>query len=532
MNVPNITPHFLDRAVEYYGDVVGVIADDGTEFTYDEFGHRVNRLSNALLDLGLEEGNHVAIVSQNTHWCLETLYAVQQLGMVFVPLNYRLIESDYQYLLSDSEADAVLVDYEFAEKVDPVRDDVPADQFICYKAERAKGSWTDYDELIEGASKSQPDRPDIQEDDEATINYTSGTTGPPKGVVRTHRTNFSNAITHALNVQLKDDTVYLWTLPMFHVEGWSNMYTITGVGGTHVCFRDFSAEAAFERIREYNVSYLSGAPTVLNRLLEYNEETDDLVTAGENSVTISTAAASPPRATIEAIEDDLGWDLYHFYGHTESGPYTTSYSPRRIDSKGRVAVKTKQGIPSIGNEMRVVDKQGNDVPRDDETMGEIVLKGNLVFDRYWNKPQKTEEAFSDRVDGWFHSGDLGTIDENGFVTIKDRKKDVIISGGENISTLEVEDAIYDIPDVVRATVIPVPHDEWGETPKALIITRNDSKLTESDVITHCKDKLASFKAPTSVEFVNDLPETSTGKIKKHELREKYWEDEDQAIGSG
>lgn len=197
-----------------------------------------------------------------------------------------------------------------------------------------------------------------------------------------------------------------------------------------------------------------------------------------------------------------------------------------------MTIKPKQGIPTIGNRMRVVDADGNDVPRDDETMGEVVLKGNLVFDRYWNKPEKTERAFNDRVEGWFHSGDLGTMDQNGFVTLKDRKKDVIISGGENISSLEIEDAIYDIDGVSKATVIPVPHDEWGETPKALIVPQEGADLTEADVVAHCKAVLASYKAPTEVEFVDDLPETATGKVQKHVLRERHWEDEDRMIGGG
>jgi fatty-acyl-CoA synthase len=532
MNVPTLTTQFLDRAETYYSDVTGVIADDGTEYTYGDVVDRVNRLSNALLELGVEQGDRVAAVTPNTHWCIEAVFATQQIGGIFTPLNYRLVPDDYEYLLSDSGATVVLVDYEYADKIDGIREAVPAESFVCYRAEQADGEWLDYESLLEEAAAEQPERPEIDEDDDAAINYTSGTTGDPKGVVRTHRTDFMNAISHAYKVNFKDDGVYLWTLPMFHVHGWGALYMVTGVGGTHVCLRDFSAEAVFERIREYDVSYLSGAPTVLNRLLEHNEATDDLVTAGENDVTISTAAASPPTSTIKSIEDDFGWELIHFYGHTESGPYTTSNSPARIAEEGRMKIKPKQGIPTIGNHMRVVDEDGNDVPRDDQTIGEIILKGNLVFDRYWNKPEKTEQAFNDRVEGWFHGGDLGTVDENGFITLKDRKKDIIISGGENISSLEIEDAIYDLDGVSKATVIPVPHDEWGETPKALVVTTPGADLTEDDVIAHCKDVLAGYKAPTSVEIVDELPTNATGKVQKHELREQYWEDEDRLIGGG
>jgi len=532
MNVPIVTPYFLDRANDYYADKTGVIAHDGTEYTYAELTERVNRLSNVLVDFGVGQGDRVAVLSPNTHWCIEAMFATQQLGGVFVPLNYRLTPADYEYLLDDCGAKVVIADYDYADKLSGLRENAPAEEFVAYKADRVEGDWLDYDDLLSGASAEQPERPDIDEDDVASINYTSGTTGDPKGVVRTHRTDFFNAMTHAYNVGLRDDTVYLWTLPMFHVNGWGNMYTITGVGGTHVCQRAFDAEDVFRRVRDYDVSYISGAPTVLNMLLEYNEEHDDFETTGDNPVTISTAGAAPPQATISAVEDDLGWTIMHFYGHTESGPYTTSHSPTRIDEVGRMKIKPKQGMPSLGNRLRVVDEDGNDVPRDDETMGEIVMKGNLVFDRYWNKPEETEEAFHDRVDGWFHGGDLGTVDENGFITLKDRKKDIIVSGGENISSLEIEDTIYDMPEVAKATVIPVPHDEWGETPKVFIVLKEGAELTEDDVIQHCRDTLAHYKAPSQVEFVQSLPETATGKVQKHVLREQEWEDEDRLIGGG
>ncbi|MFB6311180.1 MAG: class I adenylate-forming enzyme family protein, partial [Salinirussus sp.] len=335
---------------------------------------------------------------------------------------------------------------------------------------------------------------------------------------------------HAFNAELKDDVVYLWTLPMFHVNGWGSMYHITGLGGTHICLREFDPATVFERIREHDVSYLSGAPTVLNRLLEYEDRHDELTTTGDSSVTISTAGAPPPQATIASIEDDFEWDLIHFYGHTESGPYMTSHAPKRIDQRGRMEIKPKQGLPGLTQQVRVVDAEGEDVPRDDETIGEVILKGNLVFDRYWDKPEETNEAFHDRVDGWFHSGDLGTLDEDGFLTLKDRKKDIIISGGENISSIEVEDVIYDLEAVAKATVIPIPHDEWGETPKALIVLKPDASLTEEEVMEHCRERLASYKLPSVIEFVDDLPETATGKVKKHELREEHWADEERMIG--
>lgn len=532
MHVPATTVHFFDRATKYYDDVVGVITDEGTKYTYGEFADRVHRLSHALQDLGVTKGDRVAVISPNTHWCLETLFAVHQLGAIFVPLNYRLIESDYEYLLSDSGAHVVLADYEYADKIEAIREDVPAHHFVGYRSDRIDGDWTAYEDLLGEYPAEQPVRPDIGETDEASINYTSGTTGDPKGVVRTHRTDVWNAVIHSLNMELKDDDTYLWTLPMFHVNGWGNMYTITGIGGTHVCLRSFEPGKALSRIQEHDVSYLSGAPTVLNRLLEYHEDNPAAATSGTAAVRISTAGAAPPRATIEAVEDDLGWELYHFFGHTESGPYTTSYSPRRITEHGRVQIKRQQGIPSLTNELRVVDEAGEDVPQDDETMGEVVLRGNLVMDRYWQKPGETDKAFNDRVEGWFHSGDLATIDANGMISICDRKKDIIVSGGENISSIEIEDVFYDHPDVVKAAVIPIPSEDWGETPKALLITRPDADLTPETAREFAQERLASFKVPREIELVDELPETATGKVQKYELRQEHWKDEDRMVGEG
>jgi fatty-acyl-CoA synthase len=269
------------------------------------------------------------------------------------------------------------------------------------------------------------------------------------------------------------------------------------------------------------VTYLCGAPTVLEQLIDHYQ-THDVPATGDKPVRIATAASPPPEATIRTVEDELGWDILHVYGLTETGPLiTTSNSPRRIESEGRFTIKTRQGHAMLGTELRVVDEDGEDVPPDDETMGEIVVRGNQVMDRYWNKPERTRDAFSGRVDGWFHTGDFATIDEREMISIKDRKKDVIISGGENISSVEVEDTLYDHPDIERVAVIGVPHEKWGETPKAIVVPAVGADLTEQGVIEFARDNLAHFKCPTVVEFVDGLPETSTGKIRKVELRESH-----------
>jgi fatty-acyl-CoA synthase len=334
---------------------------------------------------------------------------------------------------------------------------------------------------------------------------------------------------HSHHVEFEDDDTLLWTSPMFHINGWGHIYGLTGIGGRHVIQRQFDPATVFERINEYDVSYLGGAPTVLNMLLEYYEDAD-VPSTGEKDVRVETAASPPPKKTIRRTEDELDWRIIHAYGATETGPIvTTSNSRRKIDQGDKYDIINKPGFATLNTEIKVVDEDGDVVPTDDQTKGEVVVRGNQVLDRYWNKPQKTEQAFNDRIDGWFHTGDIATWDENHMLTIVDRKKDIIISGGENISSIEVQDTIYDHPEVKVAAVIGVPHEKWGETPKALVVKREGSDLTEDELIEFCRDRLAHYKCPTSVEFREDLPQTSTGKIQKFELREEHWDNEERDV---
>ena len=526
-----LTLDFLDRAVDLYDDVVGVIAHDGTEYTYEEVNERVNRLAHALDGRGIDQGDKVALLSPNTHYFIETLYAVNKLGAVSVPMNYRLKPREYEYILNDCDADLVIADYDYADKVEAIREDVPAEEFVGYEADHIDGDWEDYEAFLDGHSTAEPDRPDISEDDDATINYTSGTTGDPKGVVRTHRTEHWHAIVLNQHMEIMDDDNYLWTLPMFHCNGWGHTYAITGTGGTHVCQRTFDAADTFRRVREYDVTFMCGAPTVLNALIQYYEdEGGDVVTTGDRDVRIATAGSAPATATIETVEDEFDWRIIHIYGLTETAPIiTSSNSPRRLSERGR-GLKVKQGAETLCTDLRVVDEDGNDVPRDGGTIGEVVVRGNQVMDRYLNKPEITEEAFSDRIEGYFHTGDLATIDEDGMISIQDRKKDIIISGGENISSIEVEDALYDHPGILKAAVVPVPSEKWGETPKAIVVPHEGADPGEEKIIEFVKERIANYKAPTSVEFWDDLPETATGKVQKYEIREEYWEGEERMVG--
>ncbi|MDG5817389.1 long-chain-fatty-acid--CoA ligase [Natronococcus sp. A-GB7] len=540
MEVPLLVTDFLDRARKYYGDEEAVVATTGERYTYDEFGDRADRLSAVLQERGIEKGDRVAVLDPNTHYQLEAAYGIMQLGAIHTPLNYRLTPADYEYMLNDAGVDAVVADYEYAHKIDAVREEVPTETFIATDAdalEDCDGEWLDFEEVIAEADADY-DRPEMSEDDVITINYTSGTTGDPKGVMRTHRTESLHAQLVTIHHEIRDDDVYLWTLPMFHVNGWGHIYAITGMGAKHVCTRGTDAETNLRQIREEDVSFLCCAPTVLTLFEEYLED-NKVPTTGDAPMRVTAAGAAPPESIIETVETEFGWHFRQLYGATETGPLIGTSATRRLideDSEERFALKKRQGIAPLATEVEVVDDDGNEVPWDDETIGEIVVRGNQVMDGYWEKPEETEEAFDDKREGWFHTGDLAVVNEDGLMAIQDRKKDIIISGGENISSIELEDTLFDHPDVGDVAIIPAPSEKWGETPKAFVVPANgdpeNPPVTEDDLTAYTRERLAGYKVVHQVEFVDELPKTATGKIQKYELREREWEDEESMVGQG
>ncbi|WP_049921874.1 long-chain-fatty-acid--CoA ligase [Halopiger djelfimassiliensis] len=538
MHKPLLVTDFLDRARKHYGDDEAVVATTGERFTYDELGERADRFAAALQDRGIEKGDRVAVLDPNTHYHLAAAYGTMQAGAIHTPLNYRLTPDDFSYMLEDAGVDAIYADSEYADRIDPIRDEVPTETFITNDVDAVEGgAWDAFDDVLEAAG-TEYDRPEMSEDEIVTINYTSGTTGDPKGVCRTHRAETLHAYLIATHQEISDDDVYLWTLPMFHVNGWGHIYAITGMGAKHVCTRGVDAGDVFEAVRAEDVSYLCGAPTVLNMLIDYYGEHDP-ETTGANDVRIATAGSAPPEATIRTVEDEFGWYLKHVYGATETGPLITTSDARRKfddDDSDRFAIKKRQGLGYLGTEVRVVDEDGTDVARDDASIGEIVVRGNQVMEKYWNKPEETEEAFTDRVEGYYHTGDLAVVDENGMISIQDRKKDIIISGGENISSIELEDTLFDHPEVSDVAVVPAPSEEWGETPKAFVVPANgdpdDPSVTTDELVEFTRDNLAGYKAVREVEFVEELPTTATGKVQKYELRQEEWEDEDRMVGQG
>ncbi|MFC6906165.1 long-chain-fatty-acid--CoA ligase [Halalkalicoccus tibetensis] len=535
MHKPLLTTDFLDRARRHYGDREAVVATTEERYTYDELGERVDRLSAALQERGIGKGDRVAVLDPNTHYHLEAAYAIMQLGAIHTPLNYRLVPDDFEYVLNDAGVTAVIADHEHAGKIEPIRDSVPTELYVSNDAGATEGDWEDFETLID--RNGEYDRPEMSEDEVITINYTSGTTGDPKGVCRTHRGETIHAYLVSVHQEVRDDDVYLWTLPMFHVNGWGHIYAVTGMGAKHVCTRGIDAEWILETVREEGVSYLCAAPTVLNMLIERYEETGE-DTRGTNPVRAATAGAAPPEATIRTIEDEFGWHLKHVYGATETGPLITTSDAGRLLPEGteRFSIKKRQGLGYLGTDVRVVDEDGADVPRDEGTIGEIVVRGNQVMDGYWEKPEATEEAFSERIEGYYHTGDLAVVDEHGMVSIQDRKKDIIISGGENISSIELEDTLFEHPEVADAAVIPAPSEKWGETPKAFVVPANgdpENPGTSAEAIAEfTRERLAGYKAVHEVEFVEELPTTATGKIQKFELRQKEWDEEDRMVGEG
>jgi fatty-acyl-CoA synthase len=537
MHKPLLVTDFLDRARKYYGDEEAVVATTGERFTYGELAERADRFAAALQKRGIEKGDRVAVLDPNTHYHLTAAYGTMQVGGVHTPLNYRLVPEDFEYILSDAEVDAIYADYEYADRIQAVRDSVPTETFVTNDTAAVEGDWESFDEILDG-TEPEYERPEMAEDEVITINYTSGTTGDPKGVMRTHRNETLHAYLVAIHQELREDDVYLWTLPMFHVNGWGHIYAVTGMGATHVCTRGVDAEWLFETIREEDVSYLCGAPTVLNMLIDYYGEHEP-ETSGENDVRIATAGSSPPEATIRTVEDEFGWHLKHVYGATETGPLITTSDARRLydeDSRARFEMKKRQGLSFLGTDVRVVDEDGEDVPWDDETIGEIVVSGNQVMDGYWNKPDATAQAFNERREGYYHMGDLATVDEDGMILIQDRKKDIIISGGENISSIELEDTLFEHDAVSNVAIVPAPSDQWGETPKAFVVPESgdpdEPGVTEDELVEFTSEQLASYKAVRRVEFVEELPTTATGKVQKYELRSREWEDEDRMVGQG
>jgi fatty-acyl-CoA synthase len=514
MQLPLTPLDFARRARKLYSQREAVV-DGVRRLTYGQFFERCDRWSSVLQHLGVRQHDRVAYIAPNTSAQLESFYAVPQIGAVLVPLNYRLTPEDFLYLINHSGARVVCAHSDYLESVDSIRSRIPqVEHFVALEGARA--GWLDYEALLAEA-KGACVRPEIRESDLLTINYTSGTTSRPKGVMITHRNAYMNVVGTLIHQHMTRADRYLWTLPMFHANGWTFVWTVTAVGAAHLCLRKVDPRAVFELIARERVSMLCAAPTVLIDLANAPAEWRRTTPRG---VRVLTAGAAPAAATIERIEGDLGWVVTHVYGLTETAPFITICEPGpeldQLSCAERATLKVRQGVELItSGETRVVDEEGNDVPLDGLTIGEIVARGNVVMEGYYNDAAATAASLRD---GWFRTGDAAVVHPDSYVEIRDRLKDVIISGGENISSVEVEGVLLGHPAVQEAAIVGLPHPRWGEAPHAFVVTKRGAAVTESELCEFTRARLAHFKAPHGVTFVAELPKTATGKIQKYILR--------------
>ena len=523
MEAPLTPLDFARRARKLYPEREAVV-DGALRLTYEGFLSRCDRWSGALQRLGVGRGDRVAYISPNTHRHLESFYAVPQIGAVLVPINFRLTADDFEYIINHCGATAVCAHSDQLEVVETIRARLPhVRHFVALEGTRE--GWLDYEQLLTAEAGSFEPAP-IDERGLLTINYTSGTTSRPKGVMITHRNAYMNVVGTLIHVPMTCADRYLWTLPMFHANGWTFTWIVTAVGGAHICLRKVDAALIFDLMDREAITMLCAAPTVLISVAGAPAE---VRRRSRVPVRVLTAGAPPAAATIQRVQDDLGWQLTHVYGLTETSPFITVCESRPVHGEmspeEQFRIKARQGVELItSGELRVVDPDGNatsetigaEVPWDGRTLGEIVVRGNVVMEGYYNDPEATAAAFAG---GWFHSGDGAVVHPDGYVEIRDRFKDVIISGGENISSVEVEGVLLQHPAVVEAAVVGVPDAKWGEVPQAFVVLRPGAEVTEDALREFVRSRLAHFKAPRGFTFVPELPKTATGKIQKYVLRQ-------------
>ena len=510
-----LTPlEFARRARRIYADREALV-DGGVRLSYRQFFERCDRWSGVMQGLGLRQGDRIAYIAPNTHAQLESFYAVPQIGGVLVPVNYRLTAEDFAYIINHSGARMVCVHSDYLDAVDGIRAELPGvEWFVALDA--AREGWLDYEALL---ATTLPEfyQPEIGESDLISINYTSGTTARPKGVMITHRNAWINVVGVLSHHSITPKDRYLWTLPMFHANGWTFVWIITARGGTHLCLPKVAPAEIFQLIREERASLFCAAPTVL---IGIANAPDELRAGAPRGLRVFTAGAPPAAATIERIEEEFGWELTQWYGLTETSPFITVCEERPenegLSARERAVIKARQGVELVtSGELKVVDEAGVEVPRDGKTLGEIVVRGNAVMKGYFNDPENTARAMAG---GWFHSGDAAVVHADGHAEIRDRFKDVIISGGENISSVEVEGVLLRHPSVQEVAVVGMPHERWGESPHAFVVLRPGVMAEGDELKQFARDHLAHFKVPQWVSFVNELPKTATGKIQKFVLR--------------
>ncbi len=542
MIVPLNEYDFLKRAIVAHSSKEAIVCGD-VRLTYSEFGERVNRWANAMSDLGVRKGDRVAMLSQNCHRILEAFFATPLLGSILMPLNFRLVPDDFEYILNHGGAKVLIVEQGLTHLIDPIRDKLKTiERFVVALNEpeawfdndpgggfRGEDDWTDYESLLAAAPPDLPPSVEIDENEASALLYTSGTTGRPKGVMLTHRNLYINAMNSICEFGVHERDVYLHTLAQFHCNGWGVPYAVTGMGGTHVIVKKFEPAPFFDLVIREKVTFACMPPTMINMALNHTLTPESLANLPK-AMRVGTAGSAPPMATIQGAQEKLGWKVIQIYGLTETSPFlTVSKVKPGMDNwseQEKLRFQTKTGYPMIGVDVRVVDEGDSDVRPDSGEVGEVITRANVVMAGYWRQPEATDAVI---VDGWFHTGDMAMIDSEGFIEVCDRKKDLIISGGENISSIEVEGFLYKHPAVLEAAVVAAPDERWGEVPYAIVVLKPGASAGEPDLIEFCRESLAHYKCPKRIEFIESLPRTATGKIQKNVLRDRVWKGQTKRV---
>jgi fatty-acyl-CoA synthase len=521
MIIPLTPLRFLRYSSQQFPRRTAVVCGD-QRFTYAQFSDRTARQAGALRSLGVKSGERVAFLGANCHRLLEGYYGVVEAGGVLLPLNIRLASQELAYILNDSEADVLFFEEQFIPLVESFRQDLRSVKHFIPLDFKPSQPWMapkNYEKMLAEAAPYRADVMLVDENSLAELFYTSGTSANPKGVMLTHRNIYLHALNVAIAFGAKSDSVELHTIPLFHANGWGVAHSLTYVGGKHVMMRKFETTEVFRLIEREGAQSLSVVPAMATALVNCPDRPKFNLKSLER-MSLGGAASSP--TLVRDVEEKLGCACYSGYGLTETAPVlTTARMKAGLDWEGPARYEklasTGHAIPGV--EIRVVDPDDNDVPRDGKSIGEIVARSDGVMEGYWKQPEATEQVMRN---GWFHTGDMATMDENGYALIVDRKKDIIVSGGENISSLEVEKALLAHPGIYEVAVIPVPDERWGEVPKALVVMKPGVTTTENEVLEFCRGRLTHYKCPRTVEFLETLPRTGTGKVLKKELRKKYW----------
>ncbi len=530
----------LTKAVKLFPQKRAIVCGD-RHWTYQEFHSRVLRLSRCLKSFRLGKGDKVAILHPNCHTFLEAYYAIPQIGAISVPINTRLSPREIAFILQDSESKVLIADSVFKNQLDPIRKEIQGIKKILWTGEDNGDSFSpdppkastgrrtgknhsidlSYEKALQREDVGILPAPPVHGEDIAQIYYTSGTTGRPKGVMLSHK----NVTTHALGtiaeVHLTDGDVWVHVAPLFHLaDAWAT-WAVTWVGGTHVLVREFDARAVLETIQREKVTLTNLIPTMLNLMVNHPD-------AGKfdySSLRVLLSGGAPiAPEVVRKIVETFKCDYIQTYGMTETSPYLTlsvlKEHLKKLPNEDQLRFKSKTGREFIGVELKVINDQGEEIKRDEKEVGEIIVKGDIVTEGYWKLPDETKKSIKE---GWLYTGDMAVIDEEGYVTIVDRKKDMILTGGENVYSTEVENILYTYPAILECAVVGVPDQKWGEAVKAIVVLKQGQEATEQEIIQFCKERMAHYKAPKSIEFIGALPRTGSGKIHKKNLRDKYWE---------